>query len=470
MSICIEQITSSQCAESLDTTAKVERRSNGRLGSSTERRIAPVSPESIEDAGLSASFLSDLIIKHLYRFGILTGGQLAQKICLPFPLLDGLLNEIVENHYTEKRGGRGLGNSANRFSLTEQGRNYARDVLNLDTYIGPAPVPLDQYHAHVTQQTLSRIPVTDRLLQDAWEGFILEDEILKKIGPAIRSGKSCFLYGPPGTGKTTLAKKVAEYFDRCGGSVAVPHALLVGGSVIRVYDPVYHQRVTDSENEAGNAQWLNQAQEDARWVVCRRPAVVCGGELTLDMLDLRYNPTTRYYEAPFQLKANGGVLIIDDFGRQLVTPRDLLNRWIVPLEEGVDYMTLHTGKKFCIPFEQFVVFSTNLDPMKLADEAFLRRIRYKIFIAEPSVRTFKEIFRRESKRKSVRYNEADLDTVIQKHYVDRQRPFRACDPRDITDLIIDFCSFQDLPLDISRSLLDKMFGEYHIGIQIDETG
>ena len=433
--------------------------------SETEQTVAPPCPQSLDEAGLSNSFVSDLLIKHLYRFGTLSGGQLAQKTCLSFPLIDNLLDDITENQYVEKRGGRGLGNSANRFSLTERGRNYGRDLLNLDTYIGPAPVPLAQYHKHLKSQNLREIPITSSLLRQAWSDFVIDGDVLEKIGPAIRSGTSCFLYGPPGTGKTTLARQIVRLFDAYGGFVAIPHAVFVGGSIIRVYDPVYHEKITDSEMKSNTVEWINEPKSDLRWVLCRRPAVVCGGELTLDMLDLRYNSTTRYYEAPFQLKANGGVLIIDDFGRQLVSPRDLLNRWIVPLEERVDYLTLHTGKKFSIPFDQFIIFSTNLDPLKLADEAFLRRIRYKIHISEPSRADFIRIFQRECEKKGIRYEHDDLASAIDELYINQKRPFRACDPRDITDLILDYCLFEDVPLEVSGSLLNKVFLEYHTDIQ-----
>jgi energy-coupling factor transporter ATP-binding protein EcfA2 len=280
------------------------------------------------------------------------------------------------------------------------------------------------------------------------------------VGPAIRSGKSCFLYGPPGTGKTTMAKKIAEFLDRTGGHYAVPHALLVGGSVIRVYDPVHHEKVEDQESHRASSSWLMENPGDRRWVLCRRPAVIVGGELSLDMLDLRYNPATKYYEAPLQVKANGGVLIVDDFGRQLVQPRDLLNRWIIPLEERIDYLTLHTGKKFAIPFDPLVVFATNLDPAGLVDEAFLRRIRYKIYIGEPSIDMYKRIFIAECKKKGLVIDPSFIEEIIHRCYRPNHRPLRACDPRDITDQIADYCAFHELPLRIPYELVEKTAAGY----------
>jgi predicted ATPase with chaperone activity len=420
----------------------------------------PSAPLSIEDTGLSESYVTDLIIKHLYRYGTLNGREIATYICLPLSIIDVLLDEIVLQTYVEKRGGKGLGHATDRYALTERGKQQARDIMQVDTYIGPAPITLNDYSLYVKSHNLQTVPVNESYLREAWKNFILDDDLFAQIGPAICSGKSCFLYGPPGTGKTTIAKAVAKFLDQYGGKVAIPHAILIGGSIIRVFDPVYHQPAKEENHSAEDSVWLANRDIDHRWVLCNRPTVIVGGELTLDMLDLRYNPTTRYYEAPLQVKSNGGVFVIDDFGRQMVQPTDLLNRWIVPLEERIDYLTLHTGKKFSMPFEQLVAFATNLDPKELADDAFLRRIRYKIYIGEPSIEAYKCIFQRECEKKELVYLEEDLDKIIDKYYRQKDHPLRACDPRDVTDWVSDYCQFTNASRVLDWETLDHIYHGY----------
>ena len=431
------------------------------LDPSRNQPLYPTTPVDLEASGLSEGVVSNLILKQLYHFSMLTGTEISDKLALPFSIIDPILNNQLLLMYIEKKGGIGLGNVMDRFSLTDRGRNYTRDLLSMDTYIGAAPVSLEDYTRYYRNLCKNKTHFSSEFLREAWKDYSIDEEYFMILGPAINSAKSCFVYGAPGTGKTTVAKQIALLINTYGGDIAIPHSIIVGGSIIRIYDPFYHKVASD---DVQDPFWFNQNPFDRRWIICKRPIVISGGELTLDMLDLRYNQTTNYYEAPIQMKANGGVLIIDDFGRQFVKPKDLLNRWIVPLEERTDYLNLHTGLKFSVPFEQFNIFATNLDPKDLVDEAFLRRIRYKIAVGAPSLPIYKKIFAKECEKKNINYQESDLDILIDKYYRAKNRPLRACDPRDITDRIYDYCIYHEIPLDASAPVMEEIFASHLIDI------
>jgi energy-coupling factor transporter ATP-binding protein EcfA2 len=412
--------------------------------------LSPPEPHSIEETGLNIGLLTDLTLRLLYYGGVVSGIELADRMRLPWAgVVSELLDFMVGEQWADLRGGKGFGRASVDFVLTTKGREAAREAVSRSSYTGPAPVPIDQYNSlTLSQSTTSRLVTRDRLAQ-AFSHLVIEDELLDRFGPAINSSRSLFLYGPPGNGKTTIAETISSIL---GGEVFVPYALEVDGQIIKVYDPLVHIEVPLDDADAPPGHRL---EFDRRWLLSRRPTVIVGGELTLETLDLIWNTDAKFYEAPFQVKANGGMLLIDDFGRQRVHPTDLLNRWIVPLEKHVDFLTLHTGKKFEVPFDELIVFSTNLDPRELVDEAFLRRIKYKIEITNPSEAAYREIFRRLCDETGVPYNDSALDYIIDTYYRSTGMELRACHPRDILQLLADTARYRRKKAVLSQDLVDQ---------------
>jgi predicted ATPase with chaperone activity len=326
-----------------------------------EQQVWPPAPETMQDTGLSGGFITDLLLKTLYVQGARTGHQLSEVVRLPFQFVDDRMLDLQQRRMVEVRGTTGLSRSGYVFDLSASGRDRAREALTSNQYVGPAPVPLQQYREWTLRQSISKTRVTREMVRQGFRGLVLEDAMHEMLGPAINSAKSLFLYGAPGNGKTFISETIASLL---GGHLYIPHAIEVDGQILLLFDPVHHHPVPDDELEApatGEPDWLKSpVPYDRRYVRINRPVVLVGGELTLDQLDLQYDTHTKMYQAPFQLKSNGGVLILDDFGRQRVPPRDLLNRWIVPLEKRIDFLTLHTGGKFPVPFDTLLIFATNL--------------------------------------------------------------------------------------------------------------
>jgi len=416
----------------------------------------PPMPATLEATGLTPDRVEQLLLKTMY-LGEATGLVLADRLRLPYAAIEQLVERVRAERLVEVRGATGIGSASYRYLLTDLGRDRARQYLDANGYIGPAPVPIESYVDYMHSLRTVRGYIDKERLHHGFSHLVINERVLDQLGPAVNANKAVFLYGPPGNGKTVIAEGMGR---AAGGDIYVPYALDIDGSIITVYDPANHESLEADDPDPLSV--IAAAPRDRRWIRIRRPVVMVGGELTLEMLDLTFNPITKFYEAPLQLKANGGVFLVDDFGRQRMRPQELLNRWIVPLESRIDFLTLHTGKKFQLPFDVLVVFATNLDPNDLADEAFLRRIPYKIPIEDPSVDEFTRIFELNCRRRQLKFHQVMVAYLQRRHYRPMNRPLRSCHPRDLLDQVTALCRYRGIQPVITRELLDEACAAYFL--------
>lgn len=410
----------------------------------------PEEPKTLEDTQLSPTLVESIILKLYLNIGSLSGRKTAEHICLPFGVVEGLLTSLRTRQLITHCGSAPL-NDYN-YTLTDQGRSRAQTYMNSCAYFGAAPVSLDDYITSVEAQSVRNETPKEEDLRRAFEGLSVEPGMFDRLGPAVNSGAGLFLYGAPGNGKTTLAKRITACY---GQEIWIPRTVVEDGQYIKLFDAAFHEKVDQEENSI-----IKNDNFDHRWVKIQRPTVVVGGELTMDSLEIRFDPINNICEAPLQMKSNCGSLLIDDFGRQRMQPQELLNRWIVPLENRVDYLALPNGKKIQVPFEQLIIFSTNLEPSDLTDDAFLRRIPYKIEVEDASHEEFHKLFQIFTKQFGCRYDEESVTHLIDKHYTPNQRPLRRCQPRDLLTQIRNYCVYKGFPMEMRPEYFDLVVGSY----------
>jgi predicted ATPase with chaperone activity len=423
-------------------------------------------PQTIEESGLDFSMVLDLVVKSIYFSGRPSARQICAQIALQFSVIDEVLTFLKREQLAEVVGSSGMGEQLYQYSLTGKGFEKADEALARNQYIGPAPVNFQMYLDVLERQSIRSVHVTPELVDGAMSHLVLSPEVPAAVGPAVNSGRTMLLYGGSGNGKSTITNAIGRMLP---GEVLIPYAVDIGGTIIKIFDPRVHQEIPAEQqrdrraNEPAGGNGVER-RRDRRWVVSRRPMISAGGELTLKDLELRYSSQSNFYIAPLQWKANSGILIVDDFGRQMIQPKELLNRWIVPMEERVDHLSLHTGDIVEVPFDVLLIFSTNLHPSQLGDEAFFRRIRHKIEIPDPTREQFVEILARVCQQRELPFDAQAAEYLVQEYYERRGRGFKGCHPRDIVDLMVDICVYNGQAPGFSRHYLDAACHSYFVSL------
>jgi len=415
------------------------------------QEFLPIEPDSFENAELTDSEVESLALKYLLARGDANGRAIANQVKLPFVLVDEMLRSMKADQLVVHRGAAAMNDF--QYQLTDLGRERARRHVAHCTYFGSAPVALKDYIDSVAAQSLTHQHPTAEQLRGAFDDLLLAERMLDRLGPAVNSGRGMFLYGSPGNGKTSIAQRVTRAF---GETIWIPRAVGIDGEIIRLYDPAVHEEVPLKACDGV----YDTRRIDKRWVRIRRPTIIAGGELTMSALEVSINTSTGINESPLQLKSNCGTLVIDDFGRQRMSIRDLLNRWILPLEMRIDFLAMPNGKKIQVPFDQLIIFSTNLEPRDLVDEAFLRRIPYKIEIVDPTEEEFRDLFRETALKMGFEFCQEPLDHLIERHYRSKKRPMRYCHPRDLLLQVRSFCAYKNRPLELTAEYLDLAVENY----------
>jgi predicted ATPase with chaperone activity len=442
----------------------------GANGHPSETDAAPFvpQPQTIEETGLDFSMVLDLVVKCIYFTGRPAARQISAQLALTFPVIDEVLAFLKREQLAEVVGSSGVGEQLYQYSLTQKGLEKAEEALARNQYVGPAPVPFDMYLEVLKAQSIRSMKVTPQVVEQALSHLVLDERVSAALGPAVNSSRSMLLYGGSGNGKSTITNAIGRMLP---GEVLIPYAVDLNGIIVKVFDPRVHQEIPIEKQmerrqaEAAAAPNGVERRRDRRWVVARRPMITAGGELTLKELELRYSPQSQFYIAPLQWKANSGILIVDDFGRQMIQPKELLNRWIVPMEERVDHLSLHTGDMVEVPFDVLLIFSTNLHPSQLGDEAFFRRIRHKIEIPDPTQEQFLEILARVCQQREIQVDPQAARYLVSHYYEETGKGYKGCHPRDIVDLVADICSFYGETPAFTMKYLDQAAHSYFVALQ-----